>query len=148
MKTLITVLVSIMIATSFSLSAGSQDHAMMDVQEGHMKGAMGDYHARSMMMDQIVEDPEMRQEMMHKMMQSMDMQQMMNDPEMKSRMQMHVGMMQAMLDSEGMDPAKMQEMMDNPKMMSMMKKHMMCAQITDGEMMGEHLMKSGEEHTH
>ena len=156
MKTLITALVSMMIATSFSISAGSQghtmmdgqDHAMMDGQEGHMKGAMGDYHARSMMMDQIVEDPEMRQEMMHKMMQSMDMQQMMNDPEMKSRMQMHVGMMQAMLDSEGMDSARMQEMMDNPKMMSMMKKHMMCAQITDGEMMGEHLMKSGEEHTH
>lgn len=148
MKTLITVFASMMIATSFSISAGSQDHAMMDDQNGQKMGVMGDYHARSMMMDQIVEDPEMRQEMMHKMMQSMDMQQMMNDPELKSRMQRHVSMMQAMLDSDGMDSATMKEMMGNPKMMSMMKTHMMCAQITDGEMMGEHVMKNGEEHTH
>lgn len=148
MKTLITVLVSMMIATSFSINAASQDHTMMDGPDGQMMGAMGDYHSRSMMMDQIVEDPEMRQEMMHKMMQSMDMQKMMNDPEMKARMQKHVGMMQVMLDSDGMDPDKMKGMMDNPEMMSMMKMHMMCAEAADGVEMEEHPMENGEEHTH
>ena len=97
MKTLITVFASMMIATSFSISAGSQDHAIMDDQNGQKMGVMGDYHARSMIMDQIVEDPEMRQEMMDKMMQSMDVHQMMNNPAMKARMEKHVGMMQAML---------------------------------------------------
>ena len=141
MKTLITILVSMMLAVSFSINAGSQGHMMEDGDDGQMKGVMGDYHSRSMMMDQIVEDPEMRQEMVHKIMQSMDMQEMMNDPEMKSRMQKHVGMMQAMLDSEGMDQAKMKTMMDNPKMMSMMKMHMMCAQTASDGMMGEHSME-------
>lgn len=73
-----------------------------------MMGMMSDDHSRSMMMDQIAKDPEMRQEMISTM-------------------------MQAMFDSEGMDPAKM---MDDPEMMSMMKKHMMCAQAIDGGMMG------------
>lgn len=120
-------------------------HAMED---GQKMGVMGDYHARSMMMDQIAENPEMRQEMMHKMMQSMDMHKMMNDPEMKTRMKKHVAMMQAMLDSEAMDPTKMKEMMDNPEMMSMMKMHMMCAQTENGEMMGKHSKESTEIHAH
>ena len=139
MKTLITVLVTMMLIASFSINAQSG---------GQKMGVLGDYHARSMMMDQIVDDPEMRQEMMHKIMQTMDMQKMMNDPDMKARMQKHVAMMQTMLDSDGMDSEMMQEMMENPEMASMMKMHMMCAQVTGGQMTGEHPMESGEEHTH
>ena len=160
MKTIITILISAALLVSFSINAEPQNHEMMDGHDkaqshemmnghdGRMKGAMGDYHARSIMMDQIVEDPEMRQEMMHKMMQSMDMQQMMSDPEMKTRMQKHVSMMQSMLDSDAMDHSKMQAMMDNPEVMSMMKMHMMCAETTSAGMMGEHSMENGAEHMH
>jgi len=142
MKTIIAILISITLIVGFSISAESQDHEMVDGHDRPTNEVMGDYHARSMMMDQIVEDPEMRQEMIHKIKQSMDMQQMMNDPEMKTRMQKHVGMMQSMLDSEEFD----QTMMDNPEMMSMMKMHMMCAQTASDGIMGEHSMKHGEEH--
>lgn len=152
MKTLITILVSMMLTVSFSISAGFKDHKMPhELQGGHETQTTvvtGDSDSPSMMMDQIAEDPEMRQEMMHKMMVSMDMSQMMNNPEMKARMQKHVAMMQSMLDSDGMDPVAMQEMMNNPEMMSMMKMHMMCAQTADGGMMGEHSMENGKEHTH
>lgn len=127
--------------------AGAESHGHA-IEDGQKMGVMGDYHARSMMMDQIAENSEMRQEMMHKMMQSMDMHKMMNDPEMKTRMKKHVAMMQAMLDSEAMDPTKMKEMMDNPEMMSMMKMHMMCAQTENGEMMGKHSKESNEIHAH
>lgn len=148
MKTLIAILISMMLVVSFSISAGSHDHAMEDGQDGPTKGVMGDYHSRSMMMDQIVEDPEMRLEMMHKMMQSMDMHKMMGDPKMKARMQRHVDMMQSMLDSEAMDPAKMEEMMDDPEMMSMMKPHMLCAQTMNGGIMEERSKENSEEHNH
>ena len=148
MKTLIAIILSMMLTVSFSISAGSQGHEMKDGQDGQMMGAMGDYHARSMMMDQIVENPEMRQAMMDKMMRSMDVHQMMNNPDMKARMEKHVGMMQAMLNSAAMDPAMMNKMMGNPEMMSRMKMYMMCAQTTNDEMKGEHSMENGEEHTH
>jgi hypothetical protein len=148
MKTLITILVAMTLTVSFTLSAGSQDHSMMGGQNKHKMRIMDDYDARSMMMDQIVDDPEMRQEMIHKIMQSMDMQEMMNDPDMKARMQTHVSMMQAMLDSDGMDPAKMKGVMGNPEMTSMMKMHMMCAEATDGEMMGNNSKESGEDNAH
>lgn len=70
----------------------------------------------------------------------MDMQKMMNDPKMKERMQKHVDMMQAMLDSEGLSKQEMQKMMDNPEMQSMMKsmmkKHKKCSEMMEGGMEG------------
>ena len=111
MKTLITVLVTMMLIASSSINAQS---------DGQKMGVLGDYHARSMMMDQIVDDPEMRQEMMHKIMQTMDMEKMMNDPDMKARMQKHVAIMQAMLDSDGMGSDIMLKMMEYPEMASML----------------------------
>ncbi len=154
MKTLITILVSMMLAISFSISAEPHDQAKTDGQDAQLMGMMANPDSRSMMMDQIAGNPGMRQEMMQKMMQSMnmdagmDMQKMMGNPEMKARMQKHVEMMQAMLDSEGMDQAKMKEMMDNPEMKSMMKMHMTCAQAMNGGMMGSHSMDNGKEHAH
>ncbi len=144
MKTLIVILSSMLLAASFSINAGPHDHATEEGQDGQMMGMMGDPEARSMMMDQIAGNPEMSHEMMQKMMHSMnmdadmDMQKMMSNPEMKARMQKHMEMMQAMLDSEGMDQAKMKEMMDDPEMKSMMKMHMMCAKMMHGGMKGEH----------
>lgn len=148
MKTLITILLPMMLAASFSINAASKDHEMQVDQSAPVIGGLADYHVRGMMMDQIVEDPEMRQEMMGRIMQSMDVHQMMNDPEMKARMQEHVGMMQSMLNSEAMNPAMMNKMMGNPEMMSMMKRHMMCAQTTDGGMKGNHSMENSGEHAH
>lgn len=148
MKTLITILLPIMLAVSFSTNAASQDHEIHVSKDAPVVGGLADYHVRGIMMDQIVEDPEMRQEMMNKMMQSMDVHQMMNNPAMKARMEKHVGMMQAMLNSAAMDPAMMNKMMGNPEMMSRMKMYMMCAQTTNDEMKGEHSMENGEEHTH
>jgi len=145
MKTLIVILVSMMIALSFSISAGS-GNAMGGCQDGQKMEMMDDPESHSAMMDQIAADPEMR----HQMMQSnnLDMHQMMNNPEMRERMKMHVEMMQAMMDSEGMDEAEMKEMMDNPEMMDMMKMHMMSMQMMNGGMMGEHSTEDSEEHVH
>ena len=78
--------------------------------------------------------------------QMADMHQMMNDPEMKARMQKHLDMMQAMLNSEGMSQEEMQEMMSKPEMKSMMQKHMMCSKMMHAGKMGEH--KKGTEHNH
>lgn len=149
MKTLIAIFVSIMLAMSFSISAES-NNAMGGCQDGHMMGMMDDPESHSTMMDEIAADPEMRHQMMQKMMQTnnMDMHQMMNNPEMRERMKMHVEMMQAMMDSEGMDQARMKEMMENPEMMELMKMHMMSVQMMNGGMMGEHSKDNSEEHVH
>ncbi len=80
----------------------------------------------------------------------MDMQKMMNDPKMKERMQKHVDMMQAMLDSEGLSKKEMQKMMDDPEMQSMMKsmmkKHKKCSKMMKGGMEGESSMGSDGSH--
>lgn len=150
MKTLIVSLMSMMLAVSFSISAESENHAMGGCQDGQMMGMMDDPDAQAMMMNQIAGDPEMRHQMMQKMMGSMnmDMQQMMNSPQMKEMMQMHVEMMQAIMDPDGMDQAKMKEMMENPQMMEMMKLHTMNMQMMNGGMMGEHSTEDSEEHVH
>ena len=148
MKTLNAVLISTMLSLSFSIGASSQGHSMVDGHDRPMNSVTDDYHARSMMMDQIVEDPEMRQEMMHKMMQSMDVHQMMNDQEMKTRMQNHLDMVQAMLDSGAMDSIQMKELMGNTKTMSMMKMHMMCVQTSQGGLNEHQSMSNGNEHSH
>lgn len=78
----------------------------------------------------------------------MDMQKMMNDPKMRERMQKHVDMMQAMLDSEGLSKEEMQEMMDNPEMQSMMKsmmkKHKKCSKMMKDGMEGMNAGMEGE----
>ena len=148
MKTLITIFISMMLVMSFSISAES-NNAMGGCQDDHMMGMMDDPESHSAMMDEIAADPEMRHQMMQKMVQtnSVDMHQMMNDPETREQMKMHVEMMQAMMDSEGMDPVKMKEMMENPEMMEMMKMHMMSVQMMGG-MNGSHSEESGMDHSH
>ncbi|HBQ60092.1 MAG TPA: hypothetical protein DD671_10845 [Balneolaceae bacterium] len=85
-----------------------------------MQEMMQDSTMRSMMMDHMAQNPEMRKQMMQKMMGSMKMD---------STMMMHDG---------EMDHSKMMEMMGNS---SMMKMHMMCMQIVQGNMMdGEGMM--------
>jgi len=150
MKTFIATIFLMMLAFSFSINANSESHQMGGCQDGQMMGMMGDPQSRSMMMDQIADDPDMRHQMMQKMMESMnlDMHQMMNDPEMKARMQMHMEMMQAMMGPDGMDEVKMKEMMDNPEMMDMMKMDMMGMQMMNGGMMEKHSKKDSEEHVH
>lgn len=139
MKTLNTFLLSTILAISFTSIALAQEHEHGTDREGQMMDMMADPGTRSMMMENIANNPELRHQMMQKMMQSMntDMYQMMNSPEMKARMQRHVEMMQAMMDSDGMDQAKMKEMMDNPEMKEMMQMHMMSVQMMNGGMMGE-----------
>lgn len=122
----------------------------MGCQNSEMMAEMDDPAARSKMMEQIAEDPEMRHQMMQKMMQSMntDMYQMMNDPEMNERMQKHVEMMQAMMDSDGMDQAKMEKMMQDPEMKEMMQMHMMGMQMMNSGMTGKHPTEDSGEHAH
>jgi hypothetical protein len=122
----------------------------MGCQDTPMMAEMDDPDSRSMMMDQIADNPEMRHEMMQKMMQSMnmDMYQMMNDPEMRARMEKHAQMMQSMTASDEMDQTEMSEMMDDPEMKEMMQMHMMGLQMMNGGMMGKHSSEDSEEHAH
>ena len=149
MKTFITVLLAAVLAMSLSVSEAMQGHEMDADQHAQMMSMMGDLAARSMMMDMVAEDPDMRHEMMKKMMQSneMDMQKMMANPEMRARMLKHAEMMTAMMGSEGMDQAKMKEMMEDPEMMEMLKMHMMSAQMMGG-MQGLHSEKGSMDHSH
>ena len=149
MKTFITVLLAAVLAMSLSVSEAMQGHEMDADQHAQMMSMMGDPAARAMMIDMVAQDPEMRHEMMRKMMQSneMDMQKMMENPEMRARMLKHAEMMTAMMSSEGMDQAKMKEMMEDPEMMEMLKMHMMSAQMMGG-MHGSHSKDSGMDHSH
>jgi hypothetical protein len=78
----------------------------------------------------------------------MDMHEMMNNPEMRARMQKHVELMQAMLNSDAEDPEKMHEMMSDPEMKSMMQMHMKCAQMMHGEMAEENSETEEMDHDH
>jgi len=61
----------------------------------------------------------------------------MNNPQMKQRMQTHMEMMLTMMEDGEMDQSKMMEMAGSS---SMMKMHMMCMQMMQGTMMGNHGM--------
>jgi len=149
MKTLITVLLAAILAMSLSVSEAMQGHEMDADQHAQMMSMMGDPAARSMMMEMVAEDPDMRHEMMKKMMQTneMDMQKMMENPEMRARMLKHAEVMTAMMGSEGMDQAKMKAMMEDPEMMEILKMHMMSAQMMGG-MQGSHSEKGSKDHSH
>jgi len=146
--------VVLLAAVTFAINAGAHGHEVKDVQNNRLMDLVGASDERYMMMVQIAKNPELRYEMMQKIKHSMstdtgmDMHKMLNDPEMKARMQRHIGIMQGLFDSEEMDQAKMKEMMDNPEMKSMIKMHMMCAQITNGGIMGEYSEENNEAHTH
>jgi len=143
MKTFNTIVLSTVMAMCSSTTVLALDQHQTGDMNHEMMGMMADPGERSMMMDQIAKNPEMRQEMMQKMMYptgespEMYMQKMMSNPEMRAKMQKHLNMMQAMLDTDGTDQAKMQEMMSNPEMKSMMEKHMMCGQMMHAGTMGE-----------
>ena len=149
MKTFITVLLAAVLAMSLSVSEAMQGHEMDADQHAQMMSMMGEPAARSMMMEMVAEDPDMRHEMMKKMMQTneMDMQKMMANPEMRARMLKHAEMMTAMMGSEGMDQAKMKAMMEDPEMMELLKMHMMSAQMMGG-MHESHSEKSEMDHSH
>jgi len=80
---------------------------------------MADPESRSAVMTTIASDPQMRHQMMKNMMQTMsmdsetDMHKMMANPEARARMQKHMNMMQAMLNSDDMSLKDMQEMMNS-----------------------------------
>lgn len=152
MKTLIGIMVTALLSVSLSSTAQAQNEKMSDDMKGPMMSMLADPGERSMMMDHIAGNPEMRQEMMQKMMQTMgkssemDMHEMMSSPEMRTKMQKHVDMMQAMLATDPSDQAKMQEMMNNPEMKSMMDKHMMCSQMMNAGTTGEQADDKEEDH--
>lgn len=150
MKTFITTFLAIFLTMSFSISDAMQGHEMDADQHAQMMSMMGDPAARAMMMDMIAQDPDMRHEMMNKMMRSneMDMQKMMENPEMRARMHKHAEMMMEMMGSEGMDQAKMEKMMEDPEMKEMMQMHMLGMQMMNGGMMGKHSNGDSEEHAH
>ena len=135
MKRLNTTMLVTLMALCFSSTGAAQENQQAGKMSHEMMSMMADPGGRSMIMNQIAGNPEMRQEMMQKMMQTMDkdsemdMHEMMSNPEMRAKMQKHVDMMQAMLATDPSDEAKMQEMMSNPEMKSMLEKHMMCSQM-------------------
>ena len=118
MKTINTIVLSTVMAMCSANTVLAQDQHETANMNHEMMGMIADPGQRSMMMDQIAGNPEMR-----------------------AKMQKHLDMMQAMLDTDGADQAKMQEMMSNPEMKSMMEKHMLC-----GQMM--HAGTTGEQATH
>ncbi len=123
MKTVSVIMLSALLAVSLSSNAGTEDDQKGDG---------------------------MNKPMMHSMDQDseMDMHEMMNNPEMRARMQKHVELMQALLNSDAEDPEKMHEMMRDPEMKSMMQRHMKCAQMMHGEMAGEHSEAKETDHDH
>jgi len=159
MKTLNMILLSAILTASVTSVALAQEHYQAEYSEDVVTQFMSDPDSRSTVMKKIASDTQMRHQMMKNMMQTMpmdtetDMQKMMANPETKARMQKHISMMQAVLNSEDMSHDDMQGMMNSPEMKSMMKMHMMCAQMMDGEMMNMHSMgeagkRDGQEHSH
>jgi len=113
-----------LILTTAILAAGAigtalaQDQQSDQGMQGHMANKMAAADKGSTMMQSMDKDS------------GMSMQKMMSNPDMKARMQKHVEMMQAMLDSDGLSQEEMQAMMDKPEMQEMMKKmnmHMKCS---------------------
>lgn len=118
----------------------AQDQQNEKGMQGHMANKMGGADSGSMMMQSMGKDS------------GMSMQKMMSNPDMKARMQKHVDMMQAMLDSDGMSQEDMQAMMDKPEMQEMMKKmkmHMKCSDMMKTGMEGDSSMdKEGTHEEH
>jgi len=141
MKFLTTLLLTTALLAAGAIgSAMAQDQQKDTGMKGHMAGKMADGNSSSMTMQSMGNDS------------GMSMQNMMSNPEMKARMQKHVDMMQAMLDSDGMSPEDMQAMMDKPEMQEMMKKmkkHMKCSDMMKTGMEGEASMdKEGSHEEH
>jgi hypothetical protein len=139
MRTFTKMAAVLLVAVTFTINAGDHGYEVKDGQNDRLMDLVGASDERYMMIVQIAKNPELRFEMMQKIMHSMrkdtgmDMHKVLNDPEMKARMQRHIGMMQELFDSEEMNQATMKEMMDNPEMKSMMKMHILFAQITNGQ---------------
>jgi hypothetical protein len=130
--------VVLLAAVIFTINAGAHGHEVKNGQNHRLMDLVGASDERYMMMVQIAKNPELRSEMIQRIMQSMsrdadtDIGLVMNDPEVKARMQEHVSMMQITLDSNGMDSEEMKAVTNNPQMMSMMKMHLIFAQMTTG----------------
>jgi len=109
----------------------------------HVMDMMQDAGTRSMMMDQIARDPEMRLEMLRKMMHAMDtqsypdLQQIANQPETRAGLEKQVELMQGMLGSGDEDRETRADIMNDPKMRGDMRLQLMCNQLmTQGDMQG------------
>ena len=130
--------VVVLAAVIFTINAGAHGHEVQDGQNHRLMDLVGASDERYMMMVQIAKNPELRSEMIQRIMQSMsrdadtDIGLVINDPEVKARMQEHVSMMQITLDSNGMDSEEMKAVTNNPQIMSMMKMHLIFAQMTTG----------------
>ena len=105
MKILNTTILTVALATSLTVYAGMSAHEMDADQHAQMMSMMGDTAARSMMMDMVAADPEMRQEMAQKMHSAMNMgsdseQHMAHGSEMAEQMPSPCGNMKAVTDSK------------------------------------------------
>ena len=130
--------VVLLAAVIFTINAGANGYEVKDGKNYRLMDLVGASDERYMMMVQIAKNPELRSEMIQRIMQSMsrdadtDIGLVINDPEVKARMQEHVSMMQIMLDSDDMDSEEMKAVTNNPQMMSMMKMHLILAHMTTG----------------
>ena len=144
MNTLTTLLLSTILTASFTGAALAQTHEHGTDGEDQIMDMMADPDSRSMMMESIANNPEMRHQMMHKMKQTMapdgemSMYEMMNNPAMKERMQKHMEMMQTMWNSGEMNQEEIHKMMSDYEMKSVMHMHSMCMKMMNDGMMGEH----------
>ena len=111
---------------------------------------MQDSTMRALMIDQITQNPQMRRQMMQRMISSAQMdssmmsnrlQQIMNNPQMQQRMQARMAMMQNRMKSGKMGAGSMQGMMNNKTMQNMMP--MMCMRMMQGNMIHQQGMMNG-----
>jgi hypothetical protein len=122
MKHFILVMASLFLLVNLGFSQQTDEQKKEQIRE-----IMQDTTMRSMMMEQMVQDPEMRSELRQhmirtargdSMMMRRNMQQMMQDPETKKRMQEHISYMQSMMEGRQMDKNRMRQM-DESGMMRM-----------------------------
>ena len=130
-----TLLLAFLFVAVGGLTFAGQHQSKADKMKDSDAHMMPDSEKYSAMMDRIADDPNLRRQMMQKMMQAMDhdnsrmqgdMAKMMKDPEMKKRMKSHMEMMGAMMDGQDQGKAHVKMMMKDPEMKDMMRMHRMC----------------------
>lgn len=135
------------------LAIASQHQGKAEKMKHSDAQMMQDSEKYSAMMDRIANDPNLRRQMLQKMMQAMghdtsgmqgNMAKMMKDPEIQKRMKTHMEMMGAMMDGQDRGKAHMKTMMNDPEMKDMMRMHRMCMETmmagkdsTGHDMMGK-----------
>lgn len=137
MKILSTIIISF-ILFGFLFVQCDRDRRMRSHQMNgqQMEQLMQNPEVRQKIMQRMADNPEMRREMMNHMRSGMtqldqesmmaNMISMMEDPEHRQQMVSHMQKMQSMLEQEEFDPAEMKRMMQESDMMQI---HMQCMQM-------------------